>query len=277
MTPSSAVHAIVGALIDALLWPVMGLSPEVQAAALGVPAALLVLAVHRATADQPAISRAKDRIQGHLLELRLFRDDLRVLLRAQGGILRHNAVYLGHSLVPLLALCLPFLLLLAQLESRFGWSGATPGTPLLLTADVDALGRLADLPVQLDAPAELRPVSPPLRIESTRQLVWRLGTAAPGEHRVQLAVAGRSTELWAVVGDGATPRVAAAVYRPDQAGTWTAPGAPLLPADSALRSVRLSYPRARGDWLGLSRASWVFVVSTTLVAFAFRKHFGVVL
>jgi hypothetical protein len=274
---SSALHAIVGTLVDAVLWPVSGWPAEAQAALLGLPGALLALAVHRGTANQQAIARAKDRIKGHLLELRLFRDDLRVLLRAQCAILRHNAAYLGHSLVPLLPLSLPFFLLLVQLEARFGWSAVAPGTPLLLTADVDALGRLTDLPVRLDVPAQLRPTTGPLRIEATRQLVWRLAAADPGEHRVTLAVAGHSTELRAVVGDSGPARVSAALYRADQAGAWAAPGAPLLAGDSGLRSVHLSYPRAAGHWLGLSRASWSFAGSTLLFAFALRRRFGVVL
>jgi hypothetical protein len=275
VTPSSALHAAVGAVVDLLLGPLAALPAEAQAALLGLPAALLALAVHRRTADQAAIARAKQRIKGHLLELRLFRDDLGVLLRAQLAILRHNAVYLGHSLVPLAVLGIPFLLLLAQVEARFGWSGLPPGEPLLLSAEVDAVGRLADLPVRLEAPGALAPQTDVLRIERTRELVWRLGAGESGEHRLTLVVAGRPVELRALVAAGGPARVSPARYRIDQAGSWTVPGEPPLAAGSPLRAVRLSYPRHGGEWLGLSRASWIFTAATMGFAFALRRRFGV--
>jgi hypothetical protein len=269
------VHALLGALLDALLRPVSGLTPEFQAGALGLPAALLALAVHRASADQGAIARAKDRMKGHLLELRLFRDDLRGLLRAQGLFLRHNAVYLGRSLVPLALLAGPFLLLLAQVEHRFGWSALPPGQSALLTADVDAVGRLADLPLRLDAPG-LRVESGPLRIEQTRQLVWRLvADPAPGERRLELRVADRPVALRALVEGAGARRVTPAVYRADQPQAWLAPGATPLAPDAPLRRVALAYPRHGAAWLGLSRASWIFTASTLVFAFALRRPLGV--
>lgn len=277
MNPSGSVHALLGAVLDALLWPVSGLPAELQACALGLPAALLVLAVHRASANQAAISRAKDRMKGHLLELRLFRDDLRSLARAQLGFLRHNAVYLGHSLVPLAVMSAPFFLLLAQVEARFGFSGLAPGAPALLTADVDVIGRLADLPVQLDPGSGLRAETPPLRIESTRQLVWRLAALGPGDETLTLTVAGLPVVLRAVVAEAGPRRVSPAVYRPDQPGAWAAAGAPLLAPDAPLRRVEVSYPRHGWAWLGLSRASWIFIAATLLFSFALRKRFGVVL
>jgi hypothetical protein len=185
-------------------------------------------------------------------------------------------VYLAHSLAPLAVLLVPFFLLLVQIEARFGWSGLPPGEPLLLTAEVDAIGRLTDLALALEAPAALSPRTEALRIERTRELVWRLGAAESGEHRVTLVVAGRPLALRAIVAAGDGPvRVAPARYRADQAGTWIAPGEPPLAADSPLRAVRLSYPRHGGEWLGLSRAAWIFTAATAAFAFALRRRFGV--
>lgn len=275
MTLASLLHLAVGRVLDLLLWPVADQSPSLQAAFLGLPAALLALEGHRRSANQEAISRAKDRIKGHLLELRLFRDDLRVLLRAQCQILRHNGVYLMRSLVPFAVLFTPFFLMLVQLEARFGWSPVEPGAPTLLTADVEVLGRLSDLPIEIETGDGLRSELPALRIERTRQLVWRLAAAEPGVHPVTVRVAGRPTRLeLAVAGRGEIEPIPA-LYRADQLGSWTVPSA-ALPQDSPLRSLSIAYPRAGGEWLGLSQASWIFVASTALFALALRKRFGVV-
>jgi hypothetical protein len=72
-------------------------------------------------------------------------------------------------------------------------------------------------------------------------------------------------------------RVAAALYRPDQPGVWTAAGAPPLAQDAPLRRLEVTYPRHGGAWLGLSRAAWIFITATTLFAFALRNRFGVAL
>ena len=55
-----------------------------------VPGALFALAIYKAISNQAAIRDAKDKIIAHLLELRLFRDDLRVLLRAEGRRVRQH-------------------------------------------------------------------------------------------------------------------------------------------------------------------------------------------
>ena len=44
--------------------------------------------------------RIKNRIQAHLLEVRLFPDQLRVVSRAYGRILRFTAIYLTYNLKP---------------------------------------------------------------------------------------------------------------------------------------------------------------------------------
>lgn len=275
MTLASALHLALGQVLDLLLWPVSGQSASVQATFLGLPAALLALEGHRRSANQPAIARAKDRIKGHLLELRLFRDDLRVLLRAQCGILRHNGVYLLQSLVPFTVLFAPFFLLLVQIEARFGWSGFAPGESALLTADVEVLGRLSDLPLELETSGGVRAELPALRVERTRQLVWRLEAEESGLHAVRLSVAGRPTELAVAVAGGGRVSPLPAFYRADQLGAWTVPGPP-LPGDSPLRRVEIAYPRAGGEWLGLAHTSWIFIASTTGIALLLRKRFGVV-
>lgn len=276
MSPVAAVHAGVGFALDVLLWPLAGLSPELQSLALGLPGALLALAVYRLVANQQAIETAKDRMKAHLLELRLFRDDLVVLLRAQGAFLRHNAVYLGHSLRPMAVLLLPFALLLVEVEARFGWDALPPGESVLLTAELDAPGRIARLPVALEPgePARLRADTEALRIQRTHQVVWRLAAGEPGESTLRVRIGDHDLALRAVVGRGPA-RVSPAILRADQFSKWLVPTDPPLAAGGPVRSLHLDYPRHGGDWLGLSRASWLFVAATVAFAFALKGRFGV--
>ena len=54
----------------------------------------LMVIVFRYTSDQKAIGRAKDRLKAHLLAVRLFQDQLPVVMRAYSRILRGAGSYL---------------------------------------------------------------------------------------------------------------------------------------------------------------------------------------
>src|SRR5262245_1883410 len=97
----SAVNAVLNPLFGALCWPVHWLPAEWQVAVLALPAAVLALAIYKVSSNQTAIRHAKSRIVAHLLELRLFRDDFRVMLGAQGRVFANIGRYLGHSLLPM--------------------------------------------------------------------------------------------------------------------------------------------------------------------------------
>ena len=109
-----AVNAVLNTLFDVLFWPVHALPAEWQVAVLALPGAALALGIYKVASNQAAIRDAKSKIVAHLLELRLFRDDLRVLLRAEGKVFTSIGRYLGHSLLPM-ALMLGLLLAVARL------------------------------------------------------------------------------------------------------------------------------------------------------------------
>ena len=54
---------------------------------------LVMVVVFRYTSDQKAIRSAKDKLKAHLLAVRLFQDQLPVVLRSYGRILRGTVTY----------------------------------------------------------------------------------------------------------------------------------------------------------------------------------------
>ena len=133
----SPLNTVLNGLFDLLLWPFAWLPVWIQAVVVALPAAVFALLVFRWVSDQEGIETAKDRIKAHLLELRLFSDDLVVTLRAQGNILRYNLTYLRHALLPMAVMIGPFLLMLIQLESRFAFRGLELGDSTILTVEVE--------------------------------------------------------------------------------------------------------------------------------------------
>ena len=146
----TTLNALLVRLADAVLAPLAGLSPLAVVTGAALATALVVLAAMRATSDQAALAAVKRRIHAALLEMRLYNDDLRALLRAQGEVIRHNLRYVGLSLVPLVVTAIPLTLAIAQLQAWYGYDGLTPGQPTTITATV-AEGMTA-LP-RLESPA----------------------------------------------------------------------------------------------------------------------------
>lgn len=134
----STVSTVINAPFNALFWLVHWLPPAWQVVVLAVPGALFALAIYKLVSNQDAIRDAKDKIVAYLLELRLFRDDLRVLLRAEGRVFASIGRYLGHSLLPMVVMLPVFLLVLIQIESRFAFRGLAPDEQALVTVGINS-------------------------------------------------------------------------------------------------------------------------------------------
>ena len=94
--------------------------------AISIVIGLLMVIVFRYTSDQKAIGRAKDRLKAHLLAVRLFQDQLPVVMRAYGKILRGTGSYLRLAFTPFLIAILPITFLIVQLDRYFGWMPLQP-------------------------------------------------------------------------------------------------------------------------------------------------------
>ena len=87
--PSTAVAGILGVE-----------SPTVFVVLLSFVIGLLMVVVFRYTSDQKAIRIAKDHLKAHLLAVRLFQNQLPVVLSSYGRILLSTGRYLRLSFVP---------------------------------------------------------------------------------------------------------------------------------------------------------------------------------
>ncbi len=108
--------------------------------AISIVIGLLMVIVFRYTSDQKAIGRAKDRLKAHLLAVRLFQDQLPVVMRAYGKILRGTGSYLRLAFTPFLIAILPITFLIVQLDRYFGWMPLQPAQTFLVEARVERSG-----------------------------------------------------------------------------------------------------------------------------------------
>src|SRR6476646_11545745 len=118
--------------------------PLLWVLAISIAIGFLMVIVFRYTSDQKAIGRAKDRLKAHLLAVRLFQDQLPVVIRAYGKILRGTGSYLRLAFTPFLIAILPITFLIVQLDRYFGWLPLRPAQSFLVEARVNDPAALND-------------------------------------------------------------------------------------------------------------------------------------
>ena len=276
----TTLNAILGRVADAVLSPLAGLPPLAVMLALAFVTALVVLGVMKVASNQAKMAAAKRRIHADLLEMRLYNDDVRALLRAQGSLLRHNGAYLWLSLLPLVITALPLTLAIAQVQSWYGYAGLVPGQPTLVTADLrgPAPGVLPTLDARSLVDASLAPEGAGIYFPSLQQVVWRVVPRTTGAHVLRVQPAGApALEKAVYVGQGPARR------SPSREGAdfvtqLLYPSEPPVPGDSPVAAIRVDYSERSLTVLGFE-FHWLVVYLAASFAFvlALRKPLGVVI
>jgi hypothetical protein len=157
------LNRFLGGVLDAGLWPFRGLPSLVGLAFVALLTAVFVLLVYRATSNQDGIAAVRRSIVASLLEMRLFKDDLSVVFRAQGRVFKHSLRYFGYSLVPLAWILVPLMFLFIQLDQVYGYRPLEAGEAVIVDPGSEAI-----LPTvqATDPPVHLTP--------SDQRQRWRL-------------------------------------------------------------------------------------------------------
>ena len=238
------LNPICTAIGDGVYWVLGFLPPWIGLTILSALTGVLMLLVFRRLSNQDAIVRVKDEIKANLLTLRLYKDDLRVTLRAQGRLFVAVAKFQRYVLPPVLIVLPPMLLGLAQMGVRHQWRPLRPGESSLLKV------RFAD-GVDLSVDPGLEPGSG-LTVEAGPvpgggEVIWRVRAGDVGRHLVHVEWDGSTVDKEVVVGDG-FQRVNAirANHR------WTTmllhPTESSLPANSPIESIEIVYPHV-DSWI----------------------------
>jgi len=267
-----AAHDFLVHVFDLLLGPLDRWAPTAGLWVVSALSGIAVLLVFRWTSNPAAIRAARRSAQAELLAVRLYREDPRVVLRAQARFLAALARYLGHMLIPFAVLVLPFALIFAQLDARYGSRALKPGE----RAIVAAFGTSAMLEsATLQSADGVVIESGPVRIAVRGEMSWRVAARAPGRQRITLLVSGRRVDKEVVVAaaarGGPARRMSASIssffLAPAEAAIDDAPG---------VRCIEILYPPLEIDFLGW-KTGWitVFVAVSAAVALALRRRMGV--
>jgi uncharacterized membrane protein (DUF106 family) len=268
-------------VFDLLQSPFIGLPAFVGILVWSIPVGVFALWVFGKTSNQDRIAEVKRRIHAGLFEIRLFNDDLRAIMRAQGEILRHVLHYQALALKPMIFILPPLVLVMVQLHQFYGFRGLQPGEEVLLTVqlapDSVEAGRRPEF--SLEMPPGLHAAMDPVWIPSLHQITWRLGVDDWGDWDLAINVDGtkfsksiRATE----------ELIRLSPERPSDnfMGQLEWPSEPPLNEGGAVHSMTLGYAEGSVGILGWDfewAFAWmvVFFVLTMVVALVLRKPMGV--
>jgi uncharacterized membrane protein (DUF106 family) len=270
------VNLVFGRIVDTALLPFRGVSPWVGLTVVSLLTALLMLEVYKLTSDQAAIRRAKDRIKAHLLEMRLYKDSLRVTFGAQGRIVKANLAYMAANLKPLAVMIVPLVLILAQLSLWYDRKPLEPGDETLVKVGLKGNADPVALGLALEVPPGIEISAPAVRIPDEHEVVWRIKALTEGRGRLVLRAGGQAIGKAVVVGGRSLVKVSTLASRGSLAKRVLYPGEPPLPGGTPVRAVEILYPARRLSAFGAD-VHWLvaYLILSIAFGFAFKGVFKV--
>jgi hypothetical protein len=269
-------NTVLGHLFEGALYPFQGLNPWAAIVVLSLITAIIMLLVYRAVSDQNGIRTAKDRIAAHLLEIRLYQNNMPVTFRAQGNILWWNLKYLLHAMRPMLIMIVPLVLVIIHLDMRFGLSPLAPGDSTSINMKLQQGRQPSQVEARIEPSAGIEVETLPLRIDNDRQVIWRLKAKTPGIHSLAIRVNEETVAKKVVVGRTSLDPVPSARVGSRFFDLLLNPGEPPLAESSAVQSIEIVYPPKSLILFGW-HIHWLvaFFVLSVLFGFALKDLFKV--
>jgi hypothetical protein len=241
--------------------------------AISVVVGLLMVIVFRYTSDQKAIRRAKDQLQAHLLAVRLFQDQLPVVMRAYARILRGTGSYLRLAFTPFLIAILPVTFLIMQSDRYLGRMPLRPAQAFLVEARVEDPTAFNEVELQL--PTDLARSAPAVHVPRDKKVVWRVVAQHDGRYDINIAVAGQTVSKQVVVSPGLV-RISPIRLRGSFWERMFTSAEPALAENSPIQSIAVIYPPRHVRFASLEW-NWMvlFFVVSLIAGFIFKTVLGI--
>ena len=241
---------------------------------------LLMVVLFGYTSDQKAIGIAKDQLKAHLLAVRLYRDQIPVVMGSYGKILRGTGRYLKLAFKPLLYVIIPITLLIVQIDRYLGATPIPPNAPFLMTVHlsdqkVSSLASFNLNSVSLDLPLEITMTAPPVHVPEENDIVWRLAGSKEGKYEVKINDGEQSAEKAVCIGSD-LPRISTVRLRGHFWERMFTSAEPALPENSPIESISINYPDRNIEIAGYGMNwIWLFFILSMVAGFVFKELLGI--
>jgi uncharacterized membrane protein (DUF106 family) len=266
--------ALVSVFGSSFSWLVSPLSIVI---ALSLIVGLLMVILFGYTSDQKAIGIAKDQLKAHLLAVRLYRDQIPVVMGSYGKILRGTGRYLKLAFKPLLYVIIPITLLIVQVDRYLGATPIPVSAPFLLTVHVPVVQSSSDAlnDATLELPSEITMTAPPVHIPASNDVVWRLAGSRRGKYELKISVGDQSAEKVVCIGDGLS-RISTVRMRGHFLERMFTSAEPRLSEDSPIELISINYPDRNVEIAGYGMNwIWLFFILSMIAGFIFKELLGI--
>jgi hypothetical protein len=256
---------------------------------------VVALIAFKHVSSQRRIKAVKDRIKGHIIAIRIFQDDLRVVGGSVIKILGRNFQYLGLNFGPFIPLAIPFVFVIAQFVVRYAYA------PVALlnepAAQLAGAGTLLEVQMVKESPELVKSLkvilpdgvvalSPLVRVPSEGRAYQEIAATKSGVHELRIEIGDRVSETKSFCAGDASLRVMQPRrvnnrdwYRLIDPDHWPAlwPAEAGLPSSSPISTIAIAYPERDLGWLpgGEGGILLTFVVASMLFGLAALKPLGV--
>ncbi len=280
----NAINRAVTKFFDLVLTPLEAVSNEFALLVVSGVFGVLALWIFKHISWQKGIKATKDKIKGHLIEIRLYQDDLVVVSKAIVKVLARNVQYLFLNFGPFIPLAIPFALVAAQMVVRYGFEPAPvqqvvdtrlagDGVTLSIEGESAAISSL-----EIELPEGLTQVGPIPRIPGQKKASAEFFAENPGVYDIVIRANGAETTKRFVAG---AEEHNERTMQPERVSGFFM--ALLWPAEDTLDGTGLShvsfvYPESDLGWLPFSGPGGVliiFVLASMIVGFLALKPLGV--
>ncbi len=240
---------------------------------LSLISAAMFMLIFKKFSDQKAIKLEKGRILGYLLQIRLYKDRLPLILSSIFNILKHNLFYIRHTVVPLIIIIIPLLIITVQVNQRCGYLPLQTDNEFIVSASVADAGVLDSIRCRPSPGIEV--VTPVLRIPDQKKAFWRArirNNAGPAE-MIGLHASGQELGNKKIAVDLPMNRFSPKTIRANSIDALFYNAEGFLPAGSVLKQIRIQYRRAGYSFFGLTTDSLVLYFILTLVFALMIKPF----
>lgn len=263
------INIIFNFFFDILFYPFRSVDSIYGLCAISFLTTIIVLPIFKYTSNQDGIKRVKARIMGHILELRLFKDDIRIILSAQKDILKFNMIYLRYTLRPLMLMMIPMVVIIIHTTVRYEYRPLHPGESAIVKVKLHNPNELSekDRSVVLTATEGLCIETPPLRIDGGKETYWRIKAEGEGVFKLRFHTLDMEVEKRVFVSEKVT-RLSPKMLKSGFANSFLYPGEPSIPAGTALDSILVAYPHAKIKLFGWN-IHWLILFFILTLGFGF--------
>ena len=281
-----ALNGLANGLFNLLLWPFEGLGALVTLTVVSIVFMPLSMLFFKRFSSQKGIAAAKGKIKGHMIEIRIYQDDLMVVMKAVGKVMYYNLKYLFLNFAPFIPISVPFVIVVAQLVVRFGFApipveenhlaDLRPGQGVMIEVVFDEDSKAKALDLEIVLPEGLAVLSPMVPNAADGIAFMEFAAVKAGSYDVEFKVGGE-TETKRVVTGTETERLMQPIRTGSFWDQWLWPVEPSFSAASGLASIEIAYPDRQLTWMmdGAGGVFIMFVIIAFIIGGAAIKIFDI--